>query len=748
MKPIIKFFILVVFLLLANEVSAESKEVTMMVGETQTLYLPSSVTSKNLRSVNFYSNGISYVQVLSYTNYSVKVKAIKAFSSPIIVRCDYYYLINNGGYIYQASGYYDFVITVVGENDNKVKPTRITFPTSAVGIEVGESRQLTPTVYPADAEYTLTWSINDKSVATISQSGLLIGKSEGEADLTVKADNGVYAMLRVVVSKPSPSSVAVSPSSLDLKVGDEKYLTASVYPSSANQKVTWSTNNADIAIVNSSGKVTAVGDGNCTIIVKTSNNLTARCTVKVSPKDVLPTSISLVPETATIEVGGTIPLIPTILPTNATTTLSWDSSDNSIASVSNGLVTGLSEGTCNITVMTSNGLCATSAIVVKAKEVLPTAVSLSAESLNLKVGEEAMLSASIFPENAVAILTWESSDNEIATINEGMVLAKNEGSCDIKVSTQNGLSATCHVLVEKPLLLPESIALSDTFLELIVGDIKYLQANVLPVDAVVELTWSSSDETVASVQEGEIQALSQGNCTITVTTQNGLVASCEVVVKGENPIIEPVPDWSGSYKMKAEVDRSEGIGYTYPKEFAMEIVKGSDDDYYITSFIGFNSAKSYPYTGLKLKVISGTQATIDLDYCYNVGSWTVDDNYIEGLHILSADSNFSYSSLSTINFTRNEDNELAISDFYVYYFGKETNYEYSQEVHYSGCTTIPENSGLEDVFNGEQVCDMVEIYSVNGRCIYVGKEDQVPMLENGIYIKRKGRTAIKLFICK
>ena len=61
------------------------KEVTMSVGETQTFYLPSSVTSKDLKSVTFYSNGISYVQVTYYTNYSVTVKAIKAFSSPIIV---------------------------------------------------------------------------------------------------------------------------------------------------------------------------------------------------------------------------------------------------------------------------------------------------------------------------------------------------------------------------------------------------------------------------------------------------------------------------------------------------------------------------------------------------------------------------------------------------------------------------------------------------------------------------------------
>ena len=80
------------------------KEVTMSVGETKTFYLPPSVTSKDLKSVTFYSNGINYVQVISYTNYSVTVKAIKASSSPIIVRCDYRYFVRSGSFTYETSG--------------------------------------------------------------------------------------------------------------------------------------------------------------------------------------------------------------------------------------------------------------------------------------------------------------------------------------------------------------------------------------------------------------------------------------------------------------------------------------------------------------------------------------------------------------------------------------------------------------------------------------------------------------------
>lgn len=257
------------------------KEVTMSVGETQTFYLPSSVTSKDLKSVTFYSNGISYVQVTSYTNYSVTVKAIKAFSSPIIVRCDYRYFVRSGSYTYETSGAYDYRITVVGSGggDSGIEPTSIKFSSTVKAIEVGESVQLTPTVLPANAEYTLTWSISDKYVATISQDGLLTGKSVGAADLKVKADNGVYAMLRVVVSEPKPTSVSVSPSSVTLTEGQSRYLTATVYPSNASQLVTWTSSNANIASVSSSGKVTAVKAGTVIITAKTSNGKSATCTV-------------------------------------------------------------------------------------------------------------------------------------------------------------------------------------------------------------------------------------------------------------------------------------------------------------------------------------------------------------------------------------------------------------------------------------------------------------------------------------
>lgn len=348
-----------------------SENVTMQVGETKTLYLPSSVTTKTLKSVTFSSRSWNDVEVLSHTNYSVRVKALKATSTPVIVRCDYYYYINNGGYTYQNGGAYDFKVTVEGETT--VKPTKITIP-SVVSVEVGESKDIEATVTPANAEYTLTWSISDNSIATVYQNGMITGKSVGYADLKVKADNGVYAMCRVSVYRPTPSSVSMK-SSLAMNVGDTYTLSPTVYPSNSQYTLTWTSSNTNVATVSSSGKVTAKSAGTANITVKTDNGKTATCNVTVSAKSV--TSVSI-PSTLSLEAGETYTLTPTVTPSDAATSYTWSSDNNSVAGVSQtGVVTAKEAGIANITVKTNNGKTATCKVTVNAKDVAEHEITFS-----------------------------------------------------------------------------------------------------------------------------------------------------------------------------------------------------------------------------------------------------------------------------------------------------------------------------------------------------------------------------------
>lgn len=260
-----------------------SEKVTMQVGETKTLYLPSSITSKTLKSVSFYSASYNYVKVVSHSNYSVKVTALKATSTPVVVRCDYYYYINNGGYTYLNGGAYDFNVVVGGETT--VKPTKITIP-STVSVEVGESLDIETTVTPSNAEYTLTWSISDNSIATVYQNGMITGKSVGYADLKVKADNGVYAMCRVSVYRPTPTNVNMK-SSLAMNVGDTYTLSPVVYPTNSKYTLTWTSSDTNVATVSNSGKVTAKSAGTANITVTTDNGKTDTCSVTVNASPVV-----------------------------------------------------------------------------------------------------------------------------------------------------------------------------------------------------------------------------------------------------------------------------------------------------------------------------------------------------------------------------------------------------------------------------------------------------------------------------
>ena len=358
-------FVILMMTMFASPAYADwgSEDVTMSVGETKTLYLPSYITSKNLKSVNFYSASISYVQVLSHTKYSVKVKAIKAYSSPVIVRCDYYYYINNGGYIYQASGAYDFKITVTGET--VVKPEKIETP-RYLTLSVGESKPIEVTVTPPDAVYTLSYHITNTNIAEVSNNGIVHGKQVGETDLKVSADNGKYSMCRVIVTEKKPESVYIQPN-LTLELGQSKYLSASVTPSDAQYTLTWSSSNENVATVSQYGNVRAVGVGTAKITVRTDNGKTASCNVTVKNNSV--TNIEIEPSVE-LNIGDEYTLTPTITPSNASTTLTWTTSNSTVATVTqNGVIEAINSGTAIITIKTNNGLTAQCAVTVKEEDV-------------------------------------------------------------------------------------------------------------------------------------------------------------------------------------------------------------------------------------------------------------------------------------------------------------------------------------------------------------------------------------------
>ena len=141
---------------------------------------------------------------------------------------------------------------------------------------------------------------------------------------------------------------------LDLSTKVSDTLQATITPSTANvnKEITWKSDNTGIATVDGNGKVTAVGNGTTKITATTANGKSASCTVTVTTAI---TSISVSPTSKTLKTGETVQLTATKNPSTATEGITWTTSNSSVATVSNGLVTAKGSGTATITVKSSTG---------------------------------------------------------------------------------------------------------------------------------------------------------------------------------------------------------------------------------------------------------------------------------------------------------------------------------------------------------------------------------------------------------
>lgn len=179
---------------------------------------------------------------------------------------------------------------------------------------------------------------------------------------------------------------------------------------------------------------------------------------ETSPAEIVNvTGVTLNKETTSIFVGDTETLTATVAPDNATNkAVTWSSSNENVATVANGVVTGVAAGTATITVTTEDGE-KTASCVVTVSPVTVTGVTLDKTEISLEKGGTTALTATVEPSNATnKIVTWTSSDNAVATVVDGIVTAESAGEATITVTTEDGnKTATCVVTVTDP-AVPEA----------------------------------------------------------------------------------------------------------------------------------------------------------------------------------------------------------------------------------------------------------------------------------------------------
>ena len=402
----------------------------------------------------------------------------------------------------------------------------------------GESTKLLLTILPEDADQSVTWISSDDSIVIVDQEGNVEAISNGTAVITVSTldGSGVSASCKVNVYT-LVSSLAFSKESLSLHTPLSEILEPIILPETAtNKKLTWSSSDPAVATVDQNGKITAVGSGTATISVTTTDgtNLTASCEVTVTT---LVSNISLNKTNLYLFTGTSETLSATVLPDTASDqTLTWSSSDPAVATVDqDGKVTAVSEGTATITA-TANDESGASASCEVLVPTLVSSVTLNKDELSLHTGESEKLETTVLPASATdPSLTWSSSNTSVATVDRnGNVTAIGNGTAVITASAndESGLSASCSVTVTT---LVNKITLDKAKLYLDVDQTAMLSAAVFPNTASnKELEWSSSDETVATVdQTGKVTAVNVGTAVITVIVKDGsdVYAECNVSVR-------------------------------------------------------------------------------------------------------------------------------------------------------------------------------------------------------------------------
>ena len=399
-----------------------------------------------------------------------------------------------------------------------------------------DSLKLEVTVAPEQADNKkLEWSSDNPNVATVDTAGVVTAMGVGTAKITAKATDGsnVFASATVHVTPLKVSSLSLA-NEFTLVHTDSLKLEVTVAPEQAdNQKLEWSSDNPDVATVDTAGVVKAVSVGTAKITAKTTDgsNLSASTTVHVTPLKV--SSLSLADEFTLVHTDS-LKLEVTVSPEQADNKkLVWSSDNPDVATVDTaGVVTAVSVGTAKITAKATDGSDVSASTTVHVTPLKVSSLSLANE-FTLVHTDSLKLKVTVSPEQADnQKLVWSSDNPDVATVDTaGVVTAVSVGTAKITAKTTDGSDISATTTVHVTPLKVSSLSLANEF-TLVHTDSLKLEVTIAPEQADnKKLVWSSDNPDVAAVDTvGVVKAMSVGTATITVKTTDGSNVSVSTTV--------------------------------------------------------------------------------------------------------------------------------------------------------------------------------------------------------------------------
>ena len=511
---------------LTEKLISNVKEVNLESGDTFQLKYQISPNNATVHDVEFVSSdkSIAYVNELGQIKGNNSGKAIISINE-------------------KTSGVKeDIIVNVYGEENKKTVKERIEVDTDDVTLNIGGSYELSVKVLPEEANQELTYrSLND-SIATISEDGVIEGKGKGETKVIIRSVTSEEKVVKVKVQEEvvKLEKIRASERNITIKEGEKKKINITFSPNNATNKgINWISENNEVATV-SNGTIYGVSSGNTIIkAISEDGNYEEKIAVKVNKieSSISLKDIKLDKTNVNIKVGESANIKVSYEPENATNkNISWTSSNESIATVKNGLIIGKRQGSCEIYVKSiSSGI--TKTIKVNVSNIEVSKIELDESNITIEVGESDILVKTIIPSNATnKNVTWVSSDTSIVRVNNGTITGEKVGTAIVTARTSNGKEAKCSVKVTAKKTVIEEVEVKKIVLDkesatLNEGEKVKLTATIVPSNAKnKQVTWTSSDTSKATVSNGEVIAKKGGNVTITAKSSNGYTATCKITI--------------------------------------------------------------------------------------------------------------------------------------------------------------------------------------------------------------------------
>ncbi len=252
--------------------------------------------------------------------------------------------------------------------------------------------------------------------------------------------------------------------------------------------------------------------------------------INITSDAVEPTGLTINNDSVTVLVGNQLSLNATAAPANTTPAdaILWTSSNDSIATVANGVITAVKVGECDIKAVLLDRIAVCHVTVT---EIAPTSLTVSPDFAKLETGSQITLTATVLPEEATdKVVTWSSSNTAVATVNsEGIVTAVAPGECDV-TATCRDIHATCHIIVVDHFIY---ITLDEHYVRLLPNHMLTLTPSVIPEGTSLVVTSTNPDVAAARMANGKIQVvgIKEGTTIVKVNSTDGYAEADSCIVK-------------------------------------------------------------------------------------------------------------------------------------------------------------------------------------------------------------------------